>query len=145
MFTDAEKAELDSLYSVCYESFKEYIIAYQSPQQNLTGLNSNYNFAFGATQPTANEIPVVQSGQLYATVQYMNSISDQVLKTTSNSTVLGQNSYVKLGVSGQTDIDFMNGAIKVVVNGIEFEQATKERLRGIVSRDYAEYFFKRID
>ncbi len=144
MFTDAERAELSSLYSIAFESFKERVVAYKNATETILNTSSNYNFAYGPNQPNLDISHKIQSGVFYATIQHMNSLTDQTLDVKGESPIFVSSPFVKIGVTGD-DRDFLADAKKLVVDGLEFQPATKGRPRGIIDRNYSEYFFVRID
>lgn len=146
MFTAAEKAEIDALAGVPYETFKERVVIYKTPTTAfVASAASNFNFAFGVQQPAAQTQYVTQSGEFYVTIEYVDQEDDQQLYKALNTPLEQAYGDVRLSSSGSLAKDFLENCEKIVLDGKDFRRISDIMPRGMFSRQFFDCWLKKID
>lgn len=144
MFTAAEQSELNELQGAPFEAFKELIVAFKTPTVTYFSNNGNFNFAYQEAQPgvSANYTPI--SGQFYATIEYVDDLNEEATKfpAKEKGALAVQDNFVIVRVSGDGKL-FLDNAEKVMIDGEPFVNTTYSRPRGILSRTFFDYYYRR--
>jgi len=147
MFSTQEQAEIEALLGEAFDSFKEKIVIYSTPTVAfVASATSDYNFAFGAGQPASAATYVTNSGEFWATVEYVDSESHQHLAYPVDQGPLKQpQGEVRIATSGQAARDMLMNAEKIVLDGIDYRRSTDIIHRGMFSRNYFDCWLTKID
>lgn len=147
MFTDAEKAEAEALLGEAFDSYKEKIVIYKTPTTAFVGTaSSNFNFAFGGEQPAAQMEYVTQSGEFWATVEYVDQEDDQkMFHPLNNGNIQLPYGDVRISTTGETAKDFLESCEKIVLDGKDFRRVSDVMPRGLFSRGGYDCWLKKID
>lgn len=147
MFTDAEKLEAEALLGEAFDSYKERIIIYKTPATAfVASSSSNFNFGFGEEQPAASVEYVTQSGEFWATIEYMDHEADQQMFYAKPDAPI-QQPYgdVRIATTGEIARDFLENAEKIVFDGKDFRRVSDVMPRGLFSRQGFDCWLKKID
>lgn len=139
------KNQCVSLWTKTFDFYKEKIILYKTPDKVFVSSSANFNFAFGANSPGASLSYITQSGEFYATVEYVNEEDNNKLDYSPND----NSAYTS---HGKVLLTFESGALpyfanheKVVLDGRNFRQLSEIQPRGPFARDSFSVWCEPID
>lgn len=131
------KAQCEVLHTLPFELYKELITVYKTPREvYVSSSNSEYNFAYGQDSPGLNLSYVTQSGQVYATVDFVDSDVDNKLtwagagQNQTHSQITQQ--VLKL-CFGTGDFHYFRNCEKIVLDNRNFKILTDYQGRGAIS------------
>ena len=143
-FSADELSEMNDMYGEAFDSFKEQIVIYQTPTISFVSSGPSFNFAAGIEQPGLSSVNVVRSGVFWATVEYLDNIgAEQLVHPSRDTAVAVPKTFLRLGVTGDAR-DYITQIEKLVVDGVSFEPASDPFARGIINRNYYDYFFEKV-
>ncbi len=144
MFTDAEKAEAEALLGEAFATYKETVIIYKTPTETIIE-SSDYIFGF-QDQPALTKTYVSQSGQFYATIEYIDQTDNQQLANIPfNSPVSKNLGFVRMSVSGSAARAYLEDVKKIVFDGKDFLRVSDIMPRGLFSRQGFDCWLQKID
>jgi hypothetical protein len=143
--SDADKQFAQLLLEVAPDTFKERLIIYEAPTQTLLTTNPNFIWAFGNNQPDISVSQVTNSGEYWATVEYMDSESLQKLNFPTDSELLKKEGLVRVSISGQTGYEALKRSEKIVFDGQNFMRAKDIFPRGLFERRWFDVWLYKID
>ncbi len=145
-FTEEEKAEAVSMLNEAFNTFKEQIYVYQSPEQTVISTDPNYVWSFGNDQPDIQVTNTTQSGVFWATVEYMNNESLQRIDhSIFNESILSKQGLVRISVSGVEAFNFLKKAEKITFDDQNFKVVSDLQRRGLFTRDFSDLWLSKID
>lgn len=147
MFTDAEKAEATELLGLAFDGFKERIVIYKTPTTTfVASAGSNFNFGYGDQQPAASVEYVTNSGEFWATIEYVDQQDNQQLfHALRNANIQQPYGDVRISTSGDTAREYLEQCEKIVLDGKDFRRVTDIMPRGLFARDNFDCWLKKID
>lgn len=148
MFTDAEKAELESMQDVAFSSFAEEITIVQAPQKTYLSLGSfpaDYNFAFDG-DPAQDDVTLsIQTGVFMAVVEYENNRDAAKLSHIQGEALTVPLEWVRVCVSGESARQMMASADIVIFDGTPFKVQADQNRRGIFARKYTDFWLQKTE
>lgn len=131
------KAQCEILHSLPFELYKELITVYKTPKQvYVSSANSAYNFAYEEESPGLNLSYVTQSGQIYATIDFIDSDFANKLSWAGagqnqiHSQVTEQSVKICIGTG---DFHYFQKCEKIVIDNRNFRILTDYQGRGAIS------------
>ncbi len=144
MFSPEEMAEINEMEMEPFDSFKETIVIYRTPDIAYISNGPNFNFAYSSDQPAVTATNIIRSGAFEATVEYLDNVGEQqLLHPDRDSANTVPKNFLRLGVTGDAR-DYLTQVEKVVIDGMSFIPASDARPRGMFTRRYYDYFFQKI-
>jgi len=146
MFTQAEKDELTEMLGAAFEAFQERIVIYKTSLKTFVATEeSDFNFAYGDEQPAVEMQYTPQSGEFWATVEYVNlKDAQQLLYFSTQSNIKIPKGDVKISVSGSEAADFLRNVEHINLDGQEFKVSSDIVPRGLFNRDYYDCWLEKI-
>lgn len=131
------KAQADALWILPFELYKELITVYKTPKKVfVSSANSTYNFAYGEDSLGINQTYVTQSGQIYATVDFVDQEDNNKFTWAGE----GRNqthdvtSEQKVKICfGTGDYHYFSDSEKIVIDGRNFRILSDYQNRGAIS------------
>lgn len=145
--SECEQAEVNALWEVPFETFKEKIAFYATPDRTIISTNnSQYNYYYAQNSPGLDISYVTNSGFYYGTVEYLDSkLSEKLGFNPHDSPAKQYEGVVKLtvGLDAKPYLDNPNEII--TLDSTNFRQFSDLTLIGMFVRSQFSVYLRRIE
>lgn len=142
--TAAERAELESMYDIPFDFFKEQIAIVKTPISIFVASGPNFNFIFDEEQPDSQQTYTYQSGVFWATVEYIDNRDGQRLGAPMDSNINKLEGFVRISVTGDAKA-YLDQYETINFDNQRFKKISDLQPRGIASRRYFDCWLQKID
>lgn len=128
------KQQAEAMWLLPFELYKELVTVYKTPTQVfVSSSNPTFNFAYGADSPGVDLSYVTQSGQIYATIDFVDQEDNNQFKfANSNSHNVVSEQKVKMCFNSG-DFHYFQNCEKVVIDNRNFRILSDYQNRGAIS------------
>ncbi len=134
--SDDEKAEVEEMYDLAFNTYKEEIALYQTPTEVIISTGPNFNFFYGENSPNKEVTYITQSGVFNATVRTINQAdNNQLNHSEPDAPFLTTEAKLKLRMEIGA-LPYFEGLEKIVLDGVNWRIFTAPQRRGVFERRY---------
>ena len=142
LVSDAEKAELQIIFSDIFDTFKRSITIHKEPIKTIASLDINFIFGYGESSQQSNVTYTPQSKSFYATISYRFSDSDT--DYIEDLSTYAPGNIVKIKVDSDAKDYIVSGGKTEYIefDGKRFNVISKEITNNFLGISYYVFFLK---
>jgi len=141
LLTDAEKAEIISVFDDIHETFKRNITLFIKKSQAISSSPTNYNPLYGRTNNNQQSVEILEPVIISARIKYINN-DNELFDDEGQLSLSVKNGQVRIKVS-ISDNELVKKAAKIEVDGLLYNDIQAESATTPFNTQYLVYILNR--